>query len=231
SMKKVVYLIIASLLNVSVLAENTVAPTMKLYLASSFSKVWDDIATHLPLVPTNSLACHIPTAGFNADWTHTESDRIRKSGFTVKRIDIAKYDESNIADEFKNCDIIYVGGGDEFYLLQEFRRSGFDKVVQEKIALGVPYIGSSAGSMVLGSSIEFAKSIRKTEASPLLKSYDGLNIIPLSLFVHFGNPDLKEIYRNILAFALEDGTIFITMNDDQFLFAEGNQWRLVEAKE
>jgi dipeptidase E len=202
---------------------------MRLFLASGFDEVWDDIVDLLPFEPEGSLACHVTTAAFDADWTQTVTDKIQKSGFEVNRIDIALYKPENIAEPFTECDLIYVGGGDEFYLLQEFRRTGFDQVLLQKIAAGVPYVGSSAGSMLLGSSIEFSKSIRNHDASPLLESYDGLNLIPLSLFVHFDNPDLKEIYRTILEFALEDGTMFITLNDRQILYVEGDHWRIVES--
>jgi len=70
-------------------------------------------------------------------------------------------DESNIV-EFKigneinidDFDIIYMMGGNTIYLLDMVRKYNFGEVIKTFINKGKIYIGSSAGSQILGTTIE-----------------------------------------------------------------------------
>ena len=43
--------------------------------------------------------------------------------------------------------MIFVGGGNTFFLLQELKRSGADKIIAQEVAKGKFYIGESAGAI------------------------------------------------------------------------------------
>lgn len=53
-------------------------------------------------------------------------------------------------------DVMYMMGGNTFYLLNIIRKTGFDKNIKEFINSGKIYVGSSAGSEILGNSIDVA---------------------------------------------------------------------------
>jgi dipeptidase E len=50
----------------------------------------------------------------------------------------------------ERADGIFVGGGETFVLLAELHRTGQLDVIRQRVAAGVPYLGSSAGSNVAG---------------------------------------------------------------------------------
>ena len=52
-------------------------------------------------------------------------------------------------------DFIYVTGGNTFFLLQELKKAGADKLIKEQISAGKIYIGESAGAMILSPNIEY----------------------------------------------------------------------------
>ena len=84
-------------------------------------------------------------------WMDKEFETILNLGF--KRENITEY---KIGNEIKveDFDIIYMMGGNSFYLLDMIRKFNFDDSIREFLKNGKIYIGSSAGSQVLGKSVE-----------------------------------------------------------------------------
>ena len=206
---------------------------MKLYLTSAGINVLNELVPLLPFEPVHRSVCYITTAGNlegNPPWMDDEIEAIEKTGLGVRRIDLAQLSPSDIDNEFHGCDVIWVGGGNTYYLLQEVRRSGFDRFVTEQIANGVPYVGTSAGSAILAPNIECIKYAEEHPDLDLtLESLDGLNLFPLVPFVHFDNPDFRDVYRKILMDALENNVAFVTLRDNQFIFVDGETWKVIDS--
>jgi len=57
-------------------------------------------------------------------------------GFQVEDIDLENKKESELKEILKDKDIIYVQGGNTFYLLKYIKESGFDKLVKQLIQKG-----------------------------------------------------------------------------------------------
>ena len=53
-------------------------------------------------------------------------------------------------------DIIFVEGGNTFYLLKAMRACNFEKIIRKLLKEGKVYIGASAGSIVAGKTIKTA---------------------------------------------------------------------------
>lgn len=204
---------------------------IKLYLTSNAVLVLDDLITLLPFPPKGTKVVYITTASYNASWAFDNIKKIEQSGFDVKPIDLALLSANDLEETFEDSDIIWVGGGNTFYLLQEVRRSGFDKFLAKKIAEGVPYVGTSAGSILLGPNIELVKFADNPLEAPHLTSYEGLNIFPMVPLAHIDNPEFKVFYEDILTFALEHDIPFVSLKEKQFIFVEGSKWQIVNAKE
>ena len=86
----------------------------------------------------------------NKDWVAEEYKTILDLGI----------DESNIVEykigndiNINDFDIIYMMGGNTIYLLDMVRKYKFDAVIKDFINSGKIYIGSSAGSQILGTTI------------------------------------------------------------------------------
>lgn len=207
--------------------------TTRLYLASAAINVLDELIPLLTAHPDGHSACYITTAGNlegKPQWMEDEIAAVERTGLEVTRIDLEKLSPRTVESAFDGCDSIWVGGGNTYFLLQEVRRSGFDKLAIRKISAGIPYVGTSAGSLLLGPNL---RSIRFAEEHPdldlRLASLDGLNVFPLLPFVHFDNPAFKDVYRKILSDALENDAAFVTLRDNQFIFVEGENWRIVDS--
>lgn len=87
----------------------------------------------------------------NRDWVYEEFKTILDLG-----IDEANITEYKIGNDINidDYDIIYMMGGNTIYLLDVVRKTNFGEVIKEFINKGKIYIGSSAGSQILGTTID-----------------------------------------------------------------------------
>lgn len=202
----------------------------KLYLTSAAINVLDELIPLLPEQEKGTTDCYIVTAGNvydNPHWIADEVDAIRKTGRAVRQVDLAVLAKGTLVAAFAGCDVIWVGGGNTFYLLQEVKRSGFDEFVTMRIMAGTTYVGTSAGSIILAPNIESVRFADDPAEAPDLISFDGLGLFPLVAFAHFDNPDFKDVYRQILLYALENDVDFVTLKEKQFIVADGDSWKMV----
>ncbi len=86
----------------------------------------------------------------NKDWVIEEYKTILDLGIDESNITEYKIGDNIIIEDF---DIIYMMGGNTIYLLDMVRKYNFGEVIKNFINKGKIYIGSSAGSQILGSTI------------------------------------------------------------------------------
>ena len=227
-------LLLLVLVPITALADAVQGPSLeRLYLTTAAINVLDDLVPLLPEQKSEDTDCYIVTAGNlddNPHWISDEIKAISETGRTIKQLDLAVLDRGSLEAAFDRCAVIWVGGGNSFYLLQEVRQSGFDEFIARKIAEGTPYVGTSAGSIILAPNIEAIQFADDATQAPKLTSFDGLNLFPLVAFVHFDNPDFKDVYRRILSHALENGVGFVTLKEKQFIVVEGEFWKIIDAR-
>ena len=86
---------------------------------------------------------------------------------------------------------IFVGGGNTFRLLRELRRQGMIEVIRDRVAAGVPYMGSSAGSGIA------APTLKTSNDMPILdpEGFDALALVPYQLNLHYldADPDSRHM--------------------------------------
>jgi dipeptidase E len=203
-----------------------------LFLTSNGAPALSEIIPLLPFKPDGKKVSYVTTAsvvnGLVPEWMNTNIEIIEKAGFIVDRIDISTLTPDDMEEAFSGSDLIWVGGGNTLFLLQEVRKSGFDNYLTKKILEGIPYVGASAGSIILGPDLEFELYASKT---PELTSYEGLNLFPYAPYVHFDAEWTKEFYVDILKFSLENNKSFITLRDDQFIYVTGKKWQVIDIED
>ncbi len=159
-----------------------------LLLTSAGMEVKEEILKILPKSPNQIKLAHIITASKperNIDYLEKDRQKMIGLGFQVEDIDIEGKNEKEVRDLLKDKDVIYVQGGNTFYLLKHIRESGFDKVIRELINKGVIYIGVSAGSILAGPTIETSgwKNLDRNIVG--ITDLTALNFVPFLIFVHY----------------------------------------------
>jgi len=203
----------------------------RLFLASAFGKIAHKLPWGLLENAKNRTVAFIPTAANpyeDAWWMEEDKKKLQELGFVVREITIEDKDSATIRSECSGCDVIFVAGGNTFYLLYHLRKSGFDAVLKELIDAGVPYIGSSAGSVVLGPTLEPVYDLEESVMVPELTSYDALHVINTVILPHTGS-DFGMLNKKIQEDFSGRGYSFILLTDTQALVVEDKNEVIINA--
>ncbi|MFJ7975915.1 Type 1 glutamine amidotransferase-like domain-containing protein [Peribacillus sp. NPDC096379] len=93
-------------------------------------------------------------------------------------------------ETLRQSDVIYLNGGNPFYLLHHLKRSGADKVIREFVQNGGLLIGVGTGSIVLGPDIKLMQHFSPEMDSVGLDDLTGLALTDVRVFPHYGNETL-----------------------------------------
>jgi len=198
----------------------------KLFLASAFSSVVKEFVEFLGKDPRGLFVGFVPTAAdpYDDKW-FVEKDKkaLVDIGLNVREIGLKDKTEAELREEFKGVDIIFVAGGNTFYLLCEVRKSGFDKIVKELVEQGVVYAGSSAGSYLVCPTIEASNWKPADKPRFGVTDFTALNLVPFVMSVHF-TPEYRDIIKQAAPSCKYPIKI---LTDQQALAVEDNRITLV----
>ena len=200
----------------------------KMLLVSMFQNVSSLLKTVEPDLKGKTVT-YIPTAstveklGF---FVKIGKWGLRRLGLTVDELEIATSDYETIKSKLQKNDYIYVTGGNTFFLLQELKRTGADKILAEEVEKGKLYIGESAGAIVVSPDIEYSSAMDHAEKAPGLKEYSGLNLIDFYVVPHAGNWEFGKAAEKI-ADEYSSKLELKVINDNQALWVEGSNVRIL----
>jgi dipeptidase E len=202
---------------------------MKLFLASLASETLDLVLPLLPDKPQNLKLAFIPTAadpylGQEMPWMTADHDKLISMGFSVADYDLKSKNIDDLRKDLAAYQVIFVAGGNTFYLLNEVKKSGFDVVVKELLSRGVVYIGASAGSMIFGPDLKHLSLVDHSEIVPELTDFTCLGIIKQRILPHFGKDKYADRHAQLQK---EWGDQILMLRDTQALVVNGDNIEIV----
>lgn len=207
----------------------------KLFLASSINFVIEDIVKYL-IKPAKELSLvFIPTAAEvekgDLQWLEDDRNALIKVGFKVFDYTITGKSEDKVRERLKGIDVVFVSGGNGFYLLEQVYKSGFDKVVSELVEQGVVYISSSAGSVIAGPDIEITKRLDDPMLAKELDSYKGIGLVDFIVLPHWGGEHFKDRYSKTATDMYKEGLKIILLTDDQYVMVEEDRYKIIDVNQ
>ena len=194
---------------------------MKLFLTSQASRVLDKIVPLLPKPAQELKLAFIPTAGDpygdNKPWMDADRAQLVALGFKVEDFDLKNKTENETRKTLAKFDVIFAAGGNTYYLLNEVRKSGFDKVIKELVAQGVIYIGSSAGSYITSPTIEAAGWKHADRNTVGLKDLTALGLVNFIVTCHYTDAvkEAIEVGKKTAKYPVA------VLTDEQFIVSNG----------
>lgn len=120
---------------------------------------------------------------------------------TIDDIDLKEIQNEDLYDTLKQYDVVWVNGGNTFFLLYWVQLSGFDMVMERLLDEGTVYVGLSAGTVLACPTIEVAgwKGVDDPQVVNL-DTYKSLHLVDYYIFVHYQEKwkAIVEEHRNKL---------------------------------
>ena len=193
---------------------------MKLILASEFSVSAAKIVALLENEPLlGNKVLFIDTAARGEGWTPDPAADIKPledAGFVFTSYDIAGKSEDDVRRAMQDAAIIYVCGGNTFYLLEHMKKCNFGALIKERLTQGAIYMGESAGSMVCTPDISYVDVMDNPKLANL-DNTKALGLVDFLIVPHLDHADLGMAAREIVS--TYNGTLpLIALYDHQLLF-------------
>ena len=196
----------------------------RLFLASSFKDVSGIFEKFANEDLKGKTVTFIPTASLpEAVKFYVGAGRkaLIKLGLTVDELEVSKATAEEISRKLKENDYIYVTGGNTFFLLQELKKTGADKIIAEQINLGKLYIGESAGAMIVSPNIEYVKDMDSIKKAPELDTLSALSVVDFYPVPHYTNFPFKKAVEKIIAKYETDLKLYPISNTQAILVNRG----------
>ena len=205
---------------------------VKLFLCSYFAAVSSFTPQFVGGDLKGKVLAFLPTASLHEKYTKYVDEAkqaFENMGLKVEVLDVSSAPKELTERTLQRCDLIYVSGGNTFFLLQELEKSGAKTIILEQVKGGKPYIGESAGSVIMAPNISYVKDVDDEKAAPQLKSFEGLGLVDFYPLPHYKSFPFEEVTEKMLVKHAKLGLNPIT--NQQALFVNGNQTTLIEVKQ
>lgn len=184
---------------------------------SKNSHLQDQIQNLLDTNTSKLFAVVLTTA--SAEWKEKNKhavaakDVLEKMGFSkVDFLDIEFEDPKRLRDYA----VIYINGGNPFYLLHHLRKSGADSILTGVASKGTVIVGVSGGGMVLGPDIDIAQYFDAQSNTTHLTELKGLNLVKQVIYPHYS----KEAEQKIQTFEKTTGRIVTRLSNTESIVVE-----------
>lgn len=188
----------------------------------------DAFLSMLTKLPQKNNVSFVTTAAYgekeSPKWLELYRKQLQRYGIrNVEDLDFRYKTKKELHDELSDKDIIFVNGGNAFYLLHWARKSGFDKLLPNFLEEGKRYVGVSAGSYIVCPTIEAATWKHPDRNKIRLKDLTGLNLVPFLITAHFdekNRPFIEKASKNTKH-------PIVALYDTQAVLVDGNNYKVV----
>ena len=168
----------------------------------------------------------VPFAQYDHDaYTARVRERLSTMGFDVTQV--------RARADVERADALFIGGGNSFRLLNAMYERDLLEAIRTRVADGMPYIGSSAGTNVA------TPSIRTTNDMPIVypPSFDALGLVPFQINPHYLDADPESTHKGetreerIREFHEENDTPVVGLREGSMLTVRDGAVTLVGTKQ
>ncbi|WP_347047753.1 Type 1 glutamine amidotransferase-like domain-containing protein [Bacteroides fragilis] len=206
----------------------------RLFLCSSFADVANLLIDFANEDLKGKIIAFIPTASLTESirfYVKTGKKALEKLGMIVEEVEITQFSNEEISSILHKCDYIYITGGNTFFLLQELKRKGVDKIISEQVKSGKLYIGESAGAIIASPDTEYMKNVNfdPIEKAPELEDYSSLGLVDFYTIPHYGNFPFKKKGEKVIQLYNEKLQL-IPISNKQAIFIEDSNIQIKDAR-
>ena len=165
----------------------------------------------------------------DAPFVERERLQLQDLGYTLVPLTIGDGTAADSSAVLDSVDAVYVAGGMADCLMAALRRTGSDAVLIERVRAGLPYIGASAGAVIMGTAIDAAIALDGHTEGTSLEDLRGLGLVDAVILPHadgqlppYPPETIAEVTRR-----LEGMPGLTALTDDAALLVDGENVCLI----
>ena len=204
----------------------------QLFLCSYFAGVKDLFRQYASEKQLGNQVLFIPTAGNIEEYRGYIDEALlafEDLGFQVEILDISACDRETAQAKIFQSKLLYVSGGNTFYLLQELKKKQLLFLIKEQIADGMVYVGESAGAVITAEDIDYIRLMDDKEVAGELSDTVALKEADFYLLPHVGEEPFVESTQATLD-TYSDQLNLLSLNNCQAVLVEGEEVKVLEDK-
>ena len=204
----------------------------QLFLCSYFAGVKSLFKQYASKKQLGKHVLFIPTSGNVEEYRGYIDEALQTFadlGFQVEILDISACDRETAQAKIFQSKLLYVSGGNTFYLLQELKTKQLLSLIKEQIADGMVYVGESAGAIITAKDIDYNKLMDDKSVAEELSNTEGLNEVDFYVLPHLGEEPFVESAQDTLD-TYSDQLNLLSLNNRQAVLVEGEEVKVLEDK-
>lgn len=204
----------------------------QLFLCSYFAGVKDLFRQYASEKQLGNQVLFIPTAGNVEDYRGYIDEALQTFedlGFQVEVLDISACDRETAQAKIFQSKLLYISGGNTFYLLQELKKKELLFLIKEQIADDMVYVGESAGAVITAENIDYIRLMDDKSVAEELSNTEGLNEVDFYVLPHLGEEPFVESAQDTLD-TYSDQLNLLSLNNRQAVLVEGEEVKVLEDK-
>lgn len=193
---------------------------MRLFLCSHFERVGGLLKSEAD----GKNVLFIPTASIIEEYRgYVDSARElwHKLGANIIEAEISSMSKSAIDPAFKMADIVYVSGGNTFFLIDWLRKSGTDRLIKKHLNSGKLYVGESGGAIVCAEDLGYITAMDLVPNSYAQKDFAGLAVVDFCVVPHYLCPPFDKCSKQIVD--EQRDLNLCAINNDQVIIVAGGE--------
>lgn len=143
----------------------------------------------------------IPTAAAHEEYTgYVASARSswKDLGAEIVDLDIVGVSRQAATEVLEQAEVIYLSGGNSFFLLDQLRSTGIDRIIKACLAEGAVLVGESAGAIVCSPDLSYIQPMDPVPDSYSQTDYIGLGLVDFFPVPHYLNPPFVESSHQVV---------------------------------
>ena len=160
-------------------------------------------------------------------WLYREREAIFRTQFQIIHVNLKDFDNpKELAAKLSDYDVIWLSGGNTYYLRWLLADTGADEVISRLVKKGKVYGGGSAGAIMAGPTLKYFDTADDPAMAPELY-LDGLHFTDTVVVPHADLDKYEGIMQGIIHNLKQAGFKPLPVNNAQALIINGDDKKLI----
>ncbi len=163
------------------------------------------------------------------EWIGDSRNAIALDPAQVEVVDLRKWrgNRNGLRALLASKDVIWISGGNGFYLRWILKESGADEIIRELVAQGTVYAGWSAGAVLAGPTLQHYDLVEDLTVVPEVY-YDALNLTDIAVCPHMDLPEFADGMKQVEEQLRQAGIRTAPLTDAMALMIDGDKQQILQ---